>query len=832
MKKHQFLKRFLACVMVVIMTLTAAPLSGFVGIELGARASATGEITQGDFTYEVNDDGTATITDVDEDISGDILIPSTLGGYTVTVIGDDAFKDCDELTSVTIPNSIVTISKCAFYRCHGLEIVTISDSVTTIGDYAFHDTALYYNEENWENGVLYIGKYLITAGYWNSLGDCVIREGTKLIADWAFGWCKDFTSVTIPDSVTTIGKNAFYSCDSLESVTIGNGVATIGEEAFEYCESLMNVAIGNSVTVIEKSAFENCRSLTSLKIPNSVSYIGSLAFRYCSNLESVFLGDSVTSVGYDVFEDTALYNNEDNWENNVLYIGKYLIKAKESISGDYTIKNETKLIADYAFQGCNDFKSVAIGSSVTSIGNCAFRSCGSLANIEVNVNNQNYSSADGVLFNKYKTVLIQYPIGNERTAYTIPDSVTTIMDSAFEHCESLASVIISNSATTIEENAFSCCDGLRNITIPNSVTTIGKNAFYNCESLTSVTIGNRITTISDDVFCECYNLESVTLGNSVKTVGEHAFYQCNRLESVMLPDSVTTIGYSAFRDCDCLKNVIFGNSVETVGEYAFFDCNRLESVMLPGSVTTIDEHAFGRCYSLKKIEVNESNPNYSSADSILFNKNKTKLIQYPIGDERTSYEIPDSVTIIGNSAFAYSNLESIRIGNSVTTIGRWAFEDSKNISNITIGSNVSSIGDWAFYDTALYNNEENWENDVLYIEDYLIQAKSSISGDYIVKEGTRLIASEAFRDCPYITSVMIGNGIITIGDYAFWNCESLENIIIPVSVITVGKCASSGCDNLTDIYYGGSEEQWNNIIIGDENDYIKHANIHFNHVIC
>ena len=259
-----------------------------------------------------------------------------------------------------------------------------------------------------------------------------------------------------------------------------------------------------------------------------------------------------------------------------------------------------------------------IPSSVTSIGDSAFRNCTGLTAITVDASNPNYSSDDfGVLYDKNKMDLILYPIGNERTAFTIPASVTRIGASAFYVCTGLTSVTIGNSVETIEGWAFSGCTGLTSVTIPDSVTSIGSSAFAYCTGLTSVTIGNSVTSIDgafsnctgltsvtipasvtsigDDAFRGCRGLTSVTIPNSVTSIGDWAFYNCTGLTSVTIPDSVTSISYGAFYNCTGLTSVTIPDSVTSIGDYAFYQCFGLTSVTIPASVTSIGYNAFTRC---------------------------------------------------------------------------------------------------------------------------------------------------------------------------------------------------------------------------------------------
>ncbi len=427
--------------------------------------------------------------------------------------------------------------------------------------------------------------------YRRNITSVQISDSVTTIGNRAFYSCDSLPSVTIPDSVTTIGDSAFYSCGRLTSVTIGDSVTTIGDSAFYFCGSLTSVTIGDSVTTIGKYAFSSCGSLTSVTIGDSVTTIGKYAFSYCDSLTSVTIGDSVTTIG------------------------------------------------NCAFDSCDSLTSVTIPDSVTTIGYNAFYNCDSLTGIWVDEGNPNYSSDEnGVLFSKDKTTLIQCS-GAYSGDYTIPDSVTTIGDSAFDSCDSLTSV-----------------------TIGDSVTTIGKKAFYNCYSLTSVTIGDSVTTIGCYAFESCYSLTSVTIGDSVTTIGSYAFSNCDGLTSVTIPDSVTTIGWKAFTYCYSLTSIWVdeGNpNYSSDKNGVLFSKDKTTLIQCPGaysgdytipdSVKTIGEDAFSYCYSL------------------------------------TSVTIPDSVTTIDNDAFRNcDSLTSVTIPDSVKTIGYNAFDSCDSLTSVTI----------------------------------------------------------------------------------------------------------------------------------------------------
>ena len=560
---------------------------------------------------------------------------------------------------------------------------------------------------------------------------------------------------------------------------------------------------GVKITSIGHFAFYDYSSLTSITIPDSVTTIGNYAFCNCSKLTSITIPDSVTTIGESAFNNCSKLTS-------------------------ITIPNSVTTIGGGAFYGCSSLTSIVIPDSVATIGDSAFSSCSSLTSITVSSNNTSYSSIDGVLYSKNQTRLTCCPAG--KILITIPDSVTTIGDSAFKNCSSLTSITIPDSVTSIGDYAFYGCSSLTSITIPDSVTTIGDSAFSSCSSLTSIIIPNSVTSIGGYAFRDCSSLTSIMIGNGVTTIESHVFRDCSKLTSITIPDSVTTIGESAFKNCSSLASIIIPDSVASIGINAFYGCSSLTSVTIGSHATDIKSSAFTGCSSLTSINVSSYNFRYSSIDGVLYSKDQTRLICCPegkisitipdsvtsIGDyafcncsKLTSITIPNSVTTIGGGAFENcSSLTSIIIPDSVTSIGDYAFRDCSSLTSIMIGNGVTTIGDWAFYNCSKLTSI-TIPNSVTTIGGGAFYGCSSLTS-IIIPNSVTTIESHVFRDCSKLTSITIPDSVTSIGDSAFSSCSSLTSITIPNSVTSIGDWVFYDCSSLTSIFYNGTIEQLNN----------------------
>ena len=565
------------------------------------------------YTLDANNatigDGTTSYgnaTTLGTSLSGAITIPSTVDGYTVTGIGYRAFYGYTNLTSIDLSGTQVeTISQNAFTSCLSLETIDLPNSLITIGDYAFQSCMSLETIDLHDS--------VTTIGYW-AFRQCtgltsIDLSGTQVetIGGYAFSKCSGLISIDLGNSVTTINSWAFAYCSNLPSIDLsGTQVRTIGDYAFSYCSKLTSIDLGNSLETIGQRAFYNCSKLPSIDLSGTqVETIGQYAFYKCTNLTSIDLPNSLTNISRHTFYNCTSLETIDLSGTQVTNIDRYAFSSCSNLTS-IDLGNSVTSIGSFVFRECTSLTSITIPDSVTSIGSDFVSKCSSLSSITVDANNNSFSDISGVLFNKDKSTLIQYPIGKTATSYKIP----------------------------------------------HSVTTIGQYAFYNCTSLETIDLsGTQVETIGDSAFFECLSLTSIDLGNSVTTIGQNAFYLCSSLTSIDFPNSVTTIGSSAFQNCT--------------------------------SLTSITVHA--------------NNNSFSDINGVLFNKNQSTLIQYPIGKTATSYTFPDSVTTIGNNAFyKCTSLTSIHIHDSVETIGSSAFYGCTKLTSIDLGNSVTTIGYYAF----------------------------------------------------------------------------------------------------------------------------------------
>ena len=552
-------------------------------------------------------------------------------------------------------------------------------------------------------------------------------------------WGAQIKAVVVQNGVTSIGNAAFRDCKELTSIVLPEDMRHIGTSAFYGCAGLTEVSIPETVESIGDSAFSDCTALTTMVLPSAVTTIAAYTFSNCSALTRVTLPAGLTSIELFAFERCT---------------------ALEEIA----LPQSLTTIGDVAFSGCAALKEITIPENVEYISSHAFTKCKSLAAIHAN---RAYSDdGNGVLYNKEKTELVRCPEGFAG-AYVIPDGVIALQPDAFADCVELTAITIPEGVVNFEGACFKNCIALKSVTIPGSVRKAGSWTFAGCTGLAEVTLCEDLTEI-----------------------GGAMFSGCTALTRISIPESVQQIGNRAFSGCTALTNVTIPKNVTSIGQYAFEGCARLTSVTISEGVTYIGVGAFSNCTELSAIRVEANNTAYySDAFGVLYNNEKTELIQAPAKAKLGDYVVPEGVTSIGDEAFnGCKNLTSVTIPESVTHIGGGGFRGCDELIGIWVDKNNTTycsdeVG-------VLYNKEKT----------ALVHAPAKAAlGDYSVPAGVTRIMDQAFTGCKNLTSITIPEGVKTIYYMAFSFCTNLKEVILPSTATDIHDYVFMGCAALESI---------------------------------
>ena len=592
-----------------------------------------------------------------EGAAGKIVIPDKYKGIEVISIKETAFENWSNIYEVSIPNSLREIEGLPFANCKNLKY-NMKGDVSYLG-----------NKENPYLLLCNSNLSIYTYSY-------DIPSGTRFILENAFYKSHYLSSITIPNTVISVGKGAFCDCRSLVNINFESEsqLKSIEDSAFGGCYSIKQISLPEGIEEIGSEAFSGCSKLESIILPNSLKYVGTCVFYNCKNL------------GYNEYNGGYYLGNE----NNPLLV---LASISKNFDGA-NISNSTKFILEF-FCGNENIYNLAWPENMPVIKDFEFQDCINL------------------------------------TAIRIPNSVTSIGDYAFYNCSSLKEITIPDSVTSIGDYAFYNCSGLTYINIPKSVTSIGEDAFnlqnnsaynptnifYNgtIEDWCNISFNNKA---SNPLYYakyfkmlnennEYHKVTEVIIPDSITDIGNYQFYGFEDIINIEIPDSVTSIGDYAFYNCSSLKEITIPDSVTSIGDYAFCNCESLTHINIPESVKSIGKDAFLNCSWLTDVYYNGTikdwcNISFSSSDSTpmhyadhlyMLDENN----EYKDVTEGTEIIIPNSVTCIGSFAFYnFRSLTSIEIPESVRSIGYGAFYKCFSLTNIEIPESVTEIGSYAF----------------------------------------------------------------------------------------------------------------------------------------
>ena len=800
------------------------------------------------------------------------LIRKVIVEEGIVAVGSYALAYLEKMESISLPASLRKLGTAALLNDFGLKQIVLPENLETLGESALFQ-CMGLSSLHIPAGVKSIGEYAIDGCRLDSI--TVDEANTAFCAEDGVLYTKDKkellaitsnrTELTIPDSVTRVDSPLFFDGQNIVSVTIG-----------AQCDWGMNLSLCNSleqITVVDSNpylcakdnvlfskdgteliVYPSARPGTSYTVPAGTKKIGAQAFGDCQNLTSIVLPDGLTEIDFSgigcaylaeitipasvttISQESVGFHNGTKLQNLVIR------GAAGSAAESYAKENGFTFVEIGATSGkCGE----NLTWSVDAEGTLTISGTGAMWDYTSVSEDGNWrTTAPWYVLSPVKLVLnegISY-IGCEAFrgcgfagSLTIPKSVTRLGREAFRDCQNLTNVVIPASLTSIKYGAFYGCTGLTSVTIPEGVTAIEVFAFRNCSRLTGVVIPEGVTCIPDFAFDGCAicgenltwiltedgvltisgtgemtdypnfadvpwnayreKILSVVMEPGVTSVGRYAFFQCINMTSVEMPEGVTSIGNNAFSACRNLTSVVIPESVTNIGFAAFMACNGLTSITIPAGVASISSTSFGACFILENIFVDEGNTVYASADGILFNKDQTTLITYPAGKKNTTYIIPEGVTNIASCAvYNCGYLTSVTIPRSVASIGDNAFDFCYNLRDISV-------------------DEGN-------------EAYASVDGVLFNKERTVLVTYPAGKEN---TAYTIPDGVTNVGRSAFWDCM-LTSIVIPESVTKIEWGAFRDCSNLKDVYYVGSQRQWEQVQIAEYNEPLLNAAIHFSSV--
>ncbi len=756
MKNKLHIRQVLLLMLLVATTLTPATAHDFEvdGIYYNILSDTEVEVTYKGNTYSSYDNEYSDIIVIPDNVAYDDIT------YNVTSIGNHVFRDCESLTSVTIPKSVTSIGMRAFENSTGLkEFIFNAENCTTMGSVGY---PLFYD-----------CKELTSV----KIGDCV-----KIIPDNAFSYCRGITSLVIPNSVTFIGVSAFSGCSNLikldfnaENCTTMGSLATPTSPSFYNCWKLTTINIGDDVKIIPDYAFSGCSYVTALNIGKNVVSIGKSSF-VNFDITSVTIPESVTSIGDGAFNSCSSLSEFNFNARNCSYMGSSSFPSLIDCQQLVTVKigSDVETIPDYAFSNCKSINSIISQSVVPpSISDNIFSDYTATLYVPQGCV-ETYKLAEH--WNKFDIFSIGESVVEKGTVFqvdgisykvTLSNKEVSVISDNESSTGYVGSIVIPAtvsyngvefSVTTIDSYAFHNCTGLTSVSISESIVSIGDGAFSGCTELSIVNFNavkcEYMGSSYDPVFNNCANLTTINVGESVKSIPACAFYGCTGLGAIIIPDNVIFIGACAFWDCQRLANIELGKNVELIDYCAFGHCVGLNSITIPKLVQNINNNAFYNCTGLKEFNLNAEN-----------------------------------CIVMENIFEGCSNLTTINIGNSVKTIPHQAFSGCKNVTSIEIPQNVTSIGFGAFYDCTGLTR--------VYISDLSAWCNIKFGSEH---SNPLVYAQNLYINNNVIKDLIISNDIDTIGDYAFYGCSGLNTVHIPSSVVSIGYKAFGNCSSLTGVY--------------------------------
>lgn len=673
-----------------------------------------------DLQYSYDDvTHTATVTGYGGGLSETIEVPATVTynneEYTVTAIGDNAFKNFGNLIEIILPNTITSIGVRSFQNCRQATI-NIPESLSSLGEGAFTD-------------------------------------------------CDNLTEVTLPATLTSVPALAFYSCNGLTTLTLPATMTSLGIRAFYGCNNLSTInSLAATAPSCSEGTFQNVPSSCRVNVPMGCYDAYENAAGWSSL--SIYTG-GITYTLDDVNHTATITGCTENT------FGTLIIPAT-LMNGTYTVT----AIANNAFNGNGNITSVSIPASVTTIGNSAFSNCQSLTAFTVDASNASYKSDNGIIYSKDGEQLVAYPVGKTETSFTIPASVESITNYAFEGNKHLTTIQLSAAFNLISHvpSAFYGIDNLEAITVDagNTYFKAIDGVLFSDDETNLIycprgkaghyTVPSTVTYILDQAFADCAKLTGITLNDGLVSIEMYAFARCTGLTSISIPEDITNIYMCTFMGCTNLQTVNLPTSLNNIAQFAFAQTG-LISLTLPENIADIGNNAFSECVNLGEVTLNSLYLFVPSGQNIFNGIDTSEIPLYVNAAQLNNFA--------SNAPWKYFDVHPWPTPNGYLL---YAWSDVNNTAVVTGVSDSQAIsGDLVIPGTLTRNNKT-----------YTVYG----------------INEEALKDCVNLTSVTIPATVHNIGNKAFQNCTGITSIIIGKNVKTIGSTPFYGCSSLTEIVYG------------------------------
>lgn len=721
-------------------------------------------------------------------------------------IGVGAFMFCNNITEFIIPAGLTSIGKAAFTDCKNLTGIMVSNSNPNYSSlngvlYDKHKTKLLAYSNKATNSTSFVIPESVdtidSRAFANTdIESVVLPLNLRVINTNAFAGCTKLGSVSIPASTIVITGNPFNACSLLTQITVHtnnqnfesvNGLlytknrqilkavplmfegsltvdaatTEIGDRALYYCDKITQLNLPANLQKIGYASIYNCKGLSSIVIPNSITSIDEWAFGWNENLQTVQMSNSLSSLG-----DCAFYKcpklTSIQLPNSLTVLNSYTFGENESLT-NVQLPTNLKSINRSCFYKCTNLSGILLPSGLTTIGSWAFEQTGLL---EVIIPNTVSIIGDGLF---YSSTSLKKVI--------LPQNLSSINNYSFYNCISLEDINIPSQLTSINYSAFNGCVKLPGVTLPSTVGSIAPYAFNNCSSLAFVNNleNTSIEAIDNYTFANCKKLHTIKMPNSVKVIRDYAFDGDSLLSEVQLSNQLFSIGDRAFRFCAALKSITLPETLTHIYDRAFLGSG-LESINLPKSVEYLGNGVFFRCYGMLNFLVDKDNQRFSDIDGVLFNKDATELIHYPIARVNNSYSLPGTVTGLALGAFYEAeNLVNVVLPESLKRINELAFFECRRLKSI----NLLKV-EWVEYGSFAYCialDSITLSEDLVSAAHYAFEGCSSLKKVAVRNNVTPTIYSTTFNDVPMdicILEVPIG-AKQSYQNHAFWGKFSTIN---------------------------------------------------------